>query len=265
MVLLSCSGFQCLAWVKGQPQVAASACAHAWGFWTPPGDCAHHSLFVLIFSFWTDFRTWANSTNVIQHRYVLLLKKFCIISPTQKKTQTHRDCIMLSSVPTCYLCAVLLSASGFPLTQDLFMAWGTRFSCSNSPVPQPCPSMHLNVLMANGGVALPTAATPDLPFLKTLVSSPGLAEVQGGSIGFEWNQNCILIVNICPEINVSELMFLSNQCIQKQMTLANWFSPNNGRCTCRKSATHNWKSPSFGRYPHNHSSDVFACPLAVIT
>lgn len=81
--------------------------------------------------------------------------------------------------------------------------------------------MHLNVLMANGGVALPTAATPDLPFLKTFVSSPGLAEVQGGSIGFEWNQNCILIVNICPEINVSELMFLSNQCIQKQMTLAN--------------------------------------------
>lgn len=191
-------------------------------------------------------------------------------SYTEEKTPKPSGTVVLHP-HVLSVCAVLLSASGFLLTQDLFIAWGTRFSCRNSPVPQPCHSMHLNTLMANWRAALPTAVTPDLPSLETLVSSPDLAEIQGGSIGLEWNQNCILIVNICPEINVSELMFLSNQCVWKQMTLANWFHtpppppPYNGRCTYRKSAMHNWKSPSFSRYPHDHSTDVFACPLAVIT
>jgi len=85
----------------------------------------------------------------------------------------------------------------------------------------PGPLVHLGILTADQRVALPTAATPDPPFLETLLSSPDLAEIQVDSIGPEWNQNCILIVNICPEINVSELIFLSNQCIWKQMTLAN--------------------------------------------
>lgn len=62
---------------------------------------------------------------------------------------------------------------------------------------------------------------PDLPFLGFVISSPDLAELQGDRLELEWNQNCILIVNICPEINVSELMFLSDQCVQKQMTLTN--------------------------------------------
>lgn len=75
--------------------------------------------------------------------------------------------------------------------------------------------------MANPGVALPTTVIPDLPFLGIIISSPGLAETQGDRLELEWNQNCILIVNICPEINVSELMFLPDQCVQKQMTLTN--------------------------------------------
>lgn len=70
--------------------------------------------------------------------------------------------------------------------------------------------MHLNDLMTNPWAALPPTAAPDLPFLETLISAPDLAEIQASVIRLGWNQNCILIVNTCPEINVSELMFLSN-------------------------------------------------------
>lgn len=62
---------------------------------------------------------------------------------------------------------------------------------------------------------------PPPPSLGIVISSPDLAEIQGDRLELEWNQNCILIVNICPEINASELMFLSDQCAQKQMTLTN--------------------------------------------
>lgn len=75
--------------------------------------------------------------------------------------------------------------------------------------------------MANPGVTLPTTLIPHLPFLGIVISSPDLAEVQGDGLECEWNQNCILIVNICPEINVSELMFFPDQCVPKQMTLTN--------------------------------------------
>lgn len=179
LVLLSCSGFQRYVRVKAQPRVTASACAAcAWGFLTPPGDYAHCPLSVLVFSFCSEFRTWANSTNVIQHSFMLPLMKFCIISPTQEKSpspQGLRHVVLCTHVLS--VCAVFLSASGFTLTQDLFMAWGTRFCCRNSPVPQPCPSMPFNIFMANWWSVPPTGVTPDLPFLETLVSSPNLPEI----------------------------------------------------------------------------------------
>lgn len=125
---------------------------------------------------------------------------------------------MLSSIFMCCVCCPPF-CFWVPVNPGLIHGLRSKVQLQKQPSPQPCPSIHLNILMAKTGVALPTTVTPHLPFLETLISPPHLAEIQGSIIGLEWNQNYIIIVNICPEINVSELMFLSNQCIRKQITL----------------------------------------------
>lgn len=199
------------------PCVGKSTACAAWEFGTP-GHCSW-LLSALVLSFWAGFRPWENGANVIQHRYMLLLMKCCISSLTQKQSPLSPEALRPALLhPTSSLRAL---CSWVPASPGLVHGLRLKSSCPNSPAPQPCPPVHPKVSMANPGVTLPTSVIPDLPFLDSIISSPDLAETQGDRLELERNQNFVLIANICPEINVSELMFLSDQCVQKQMTLSN--------------------------------------------
>lgn len=131
-------------------------------------------------------------------------KKCCIISLTQKHSCLNLGlCILLFSIP-----------SWVPVSPGL--GHGLRAKVQLHKQPSASQGFH-----GKPRADTSTTVIPNLPFLGIVISSPDLAEIQGDRLGLEWNQNCILIVNICPEINVSELMFLSDQCVQKQMTLTN--------------------------------------------
>lgn len=134
VVFLLCSGCQFPVWVKAQPRL--SVCV--WEFGTT-GLCSL-LLSVLVLSCWTGFKPWANGTNVIQHRYVLLLKKCCIISLTQKKFPLNPEAPCSSPSPWALsglcLCSWIPSISG--------LVHGLRAKTSPAPALSPSASQGLH-------------------------------------------------------------------------------------------------------------------------